>query len=80
MKRRFILTNYKNELLNDVLKNMKPKIYNQIIQKSKDFTNVMENSYKLQRNLTNSKSEFANELLYNNDIIEKEVNKIPGVT
>lgn len=60
----FILTNYKNVLLNSVLKKVKPKIYTAIIKKDKRFDNIKVNSYKLQRKLTKSKSDFANELLY----------------
>ncbi|MGG0844503.1 ATP-dependent nuclease [Peribacillus simplex] len=60
----FILTNYKNILLNSVLIKTKPDIYKNIIKKDKRFKNIKENSYKLQRKLSNSKSDFANELLY----------------
>ncbi|HDR7397228.1 TPA: AAA family ATPase, partial [Bacillus toyonensis] len=60
----FILTNYKNELLNSVLKKMKPQIYENIMGEGDDFTKIKENSYKLQKKLSNDKSDFANELLY----------------
>lgn len=60
----FILTNYKNVFLNSVIKKIKPNIYKEIIMQDKRFKNIKENSYKLQRKLTNSKSDFANELLY----------------
>lgn len=60
----FILTNYKNVFLNSVIKKIKPNIYKDIIMKDKRFKNIKENSFKLQRKLTNSKSDFANELLY----------------
>lgn len=60
----FILTNYKNVLLNSVLKKIKPKIYTDITKKDKGFENIKENSYKLQRKLTKNKSDFANEVLY----------------
>jgi len=60
----FILTNYNNVFLNSVLKKIKPNIYKDIIKKDKRFKNIKDNSYKLQRKLTNSKSDFANELLY----------------
>lgn len=60
----FILTNYKNVFLNSVIKKIKPNIYKDIIMQDKRFKNIKENSFKLQRKLTNSKSDFANELLY----------------
>lgn len=60
----FILTNYNNDLLNIVLKELKPRIYNDIVGDPQDRNNLIGNSYKLQRKLSNSKSDFANELLY----------------
>lgn len=106
----YILTNYKNTIVNDVIKKMKPKIYRDILgdntraclktqfntdfnsfnsrlrfQKAskvsclkqnsvksilnkkfqtRPFESIKNNSYKLQRKLSDSKSEFANELLY----------------
>ena len=74
----FILTNYKNVFLNSVLKKIKPNIYKDIIKKDKRFKNIKENSYKLQRKLTNSKSDFANELLYKL-ITEAEHMTIPSL-
>lgn len=60
----YILTNYKNDLLNSVIQKMKPDIYKGITGEGNDKTKVKENSYKLQRKLSNNKSDFANELLY----------------
>ncbi len=56
----FILTNDKNEILKNVLKQVKPKIYQNIIKTG----GVVENSYKLQKKLSSDKSDFANTLLY----------------
>ncbi|MFF2755590.1 Gabija anti-phage system endonuclease GajA [Psychrobacillus sp. NPDC058041] len=61
----FILTNFKNELLNTVLGKMKPNIYEEIVGKDINLNSIKENSYKLQRKLSNNKSDFANELLFN---------------
>ncbi|ELC8350912.1 ATP-dependent nuclease [Clostridium perfringens] len=74
----FILTNYNNGLLNKVLKNTKPKIYNEIVGEDEniDFKNNLKNSYKWQCKLSNDKSNFANELLYNL-IIEENCENIP---
>ncbi|MFJ8258530.1 ATP-dependent nuclease [Peribacillus asahii] len=72
----FILTNYKNVLLNSVLIKTKPNIYKDIIKTDKRFKNIKENSYKLQRKLSKSKSDFANELLYKL-ITQAEHVKIP---
>ena len=63
----FILTNAGNTILQNVLKNMKPRIYNEIVTSTdaniikKDICN---NSYKWQCKLAKFKSEFANTLLY----------------
>ena len=71
----FILTNYDNIILNNVLRTIKPNIYKEIV-KDNDVTHNIKESYKWQRKLSKSKSEFANELLYNL-IIEDDKNKIP---
>jgi putative ATP-dependent endonuclease of OLD family len=60
----YILTNYENDMLNSVLQNMKPDIYRGIIGEEGDLSKLKQNSYKLQRKLSNNKSDFANELLY----------------
>lgn len=59
-----ILTNYNNPILNSALKKTKPQIYKGILGKEKNKENIKKQSYKLQRKLTKSKSDFANELLY----------------
>ena len=69
-----ILTNYKNILLNNVLKKIKPKIYKEITDENLD--NNKKNSYKWQCKLSSDKSEFANELLYSL-ITEGDRNNIP---
>jgi putative ATP-dependent endonuclease of OLD family len=62
----FILENHDNPMLNSVLLDLKPKVYEKIVGKSgaEDFSMLIENSYKLQRKLSDSKSDFANKLLY----------------
>jgi len=60
----FILCNIDNEILNKVLKNIKPTIYRDIVGEPENRRNLLSASYKLQRKLSNSKSDFANELLY----------------
>lgn len=72
----FILTNYKNTLLNKVLKELKPNIYKEIINEDKGFEKIKQNSYRLQRKLSNNKSDFANELLYQY-ITENEARNLP---
>ncbi|PGU01361.1 MULTISPECIES: Gabija anti-phage system endonuclease GajA [Bacillus cereus group] len=73
----FILTNYKNKALNDVLKKMKPKIYEEIMGKKEEPIKIMRNSYKFQRKLSNNKSDFANELLYKFITEENEIPLLP---
>jgi predicted ATP-dependent endonuclease of OLD family len=74
----FILTNYNNNLLNTVLENMKPNIYKEIVGANRDLNNIKKNSYKLQRKLSNNKSDFANELLFNYIIATEDV-EIPDL-
>jgi len=68
----FILQNYNNELLNKVLETLKPQIYSNVVGDEKNKNNLKNNSYKLQKKLSNSKSDFANELLYQFSIKEDE--------
>ena len=68
----YILKNYNNDLLNIVLKKLKPQIYSDIVSESVNRNNLKDNSYKLQSKLSNSKSDFANELLYQLSIKEKD--------
>ena len=68
----YILQNYNNDLLNKVLKNLKPQIYKEIVGDDENRENLKHNSYKLQKKLSNSKSDFANELLYQFSIKDDE--------
>ncbi len=72
----FILTNYKNLILNRVLLKIKRNIYKSIINEEKRFRNIKDNSFLLQRKLTNNKSDFSNELLYQL-VTETEAERIP---
>jgi predicted ATP-dependent endonuclease of OLD family len=68
----YILRNYNNDLLNIVLKKLKPQIYSDIVSEPVNRNNLKDNSYKLQSKLSNSKSDFANELLYQLSIKEED--------
>ncbi len=59
----YILTNYNNDLLNEVLKNLKPKLFTERIKS--DSKNNQKNSYWWQVKLSNDKSQFSNTVLYN---------------
>ncbi|WP_109420198.1 AAA family ATPase [Proteus terrae] len=60
-----ILTNYQNDIINNAIKECKPKIYNDILNKSNPpRKGLIDNSYKLQNKLSDSKSEFSNILLF----------------
>lgn len=74
----YILTNYNNSILKEVLKILKPDIVKGIIGKgtNEDVSKLKGNSYKLQRKLSGSKSDFANELLYRL-IAEEDLAKHP---
>ena len=51
---------------------VKPEIYQEILADSALRTNLIQNSYKLQRKLSDSKSDFANELLYQLSINDED--------
>ena len=70
------MQNYDNEILNTVLKNLIPRIYSDIVGNTANRENLLNSSYKLQRKLSNSKSDFANDLLYYISIKE-ETDELP---
>ncbi|EPS8832819.1 AAA family ATPase [Vibrio parahaemolyticus] len=63
-----ILTNYNNDLINNVIEICKPNIYSSIIKLGEDpdgsRSNLIDNSYKLQKKLSDSKSDFSNNLIF----------------
>ena len=61
-----ILTNHQNEIVNDVIEKCKPGIYHDILSSDgeKSRENLIYNSYQLQKKLSDSKSEFSNQLLF----------------
>lgn len=72
----FILTNHDNNILNKALFKTKPEIYKDIVGKddnSRNLNNLISNSYKLQRKLSDAKSDFANTLLYELITADSEV-------
>jgi predicted ATP-dependent endonuclease of OLD family len=75
-----ILTNYNNDIINTTIKKIKPKIYKSILTTANDKTKLIQSSYMLQRKLSDSKSDFANELLYQLSINEDETKppKLPN--
>lgn len=58
----FILENYDNDILNKVLKSLKPIVYKRIVKTDKN--NNKKNSYMWQKKLSDDKSEFASKILY----------------
>lgn len=69
-----ILSNYNNDILNKAIEVVKPNIYKDILGEERIRKNLADNSYKLQNKLSKSKSDFANELLY--QLSTKEDNDI----
>lgn len=61
-----ILTNYQNDIINGVIKSCKSKTYSDIVNKdgAESRKNLVHNSYKLQKKLSGSKSNFSNELIF----------------
>lgn len=68
----FILHNYKNTILNSVLRDIKPKIYKQINVNNNYEQNIFH-SYKWQVKLSEDKGNFANKLFYKIIMDEKNV-------
>ena len=73
----YILQNYNNTILNRVLKKIRPKIYKNDVIIEKNIRNLIHLSYKWQNKLSNSKSDFANELLYQFSIKDDEEAALP---
>lgn len=75
----FILTNYANEILNDLLSEMKPRIYKNITTTETDYMKNIQNSYKWQVKLEKDKGEFASRLLYKivNEESEEKIPELP---
>ncbi len=69
----FILSNYDNDILKNVLRKCKPNIYSSITKGNGE--NLIEHSFKFQKKLADSKSNFANDLLY--QCIINEESKTP---
>lgn len=59
----YILTNYDNSLLNTILKKLKPQLFKERIKV--DVKNNQKNSYWWQEKLSEDKSRFSNDVLYN---------------
>ena len=75
----YILTNFDNPILNNVFLKLKPDIYKSIVGKdikARVLDDLVQNSYKLQRKLSKSKSDFANTLLYE-FIINESAQELP---
>lgn len=69
-----ILTNFNNNIINSVIRECKPDIYRSILSQggTESSYNLVNNSYKLQKKLSGSKSDFSNKLLYKILTIEEE--------
>lgn len=74
-----IRTNYNNDILNITLYKAKRNIYLSILGDPNDKNNLLQKSYELQRKLSDDKSKFANELLYqlSNEEDDNNLPKLP---
>lgn len=74
-----ILNNYDNEVINNILKELKPRIYTNIVGIKPDYKKNIDNSYKWQVKLSNCKGEFASKLLYQivNEDLEEKIPQLP---
>lgn len=66
----FILTNYNNTIMNNVLRKTKPQSYKKIVGETPQLDNNKEQSSRWQVKLSSDKGKFASELLYS--MIENE--------
>ncbi len=60
----FILSNYENDILNEVLKELKPRIYKSIVGKEENKKNNYVHSREWQKKLSDSKGDFAGNMLF----------------
>lgn len=60
----FIAKNKRNVIVNSVLKEIKPRVYTEIVGTSVNYDNNSSMAYKWQRKLSDSKSEFSSSILY----------------
>lgn len=74
-----ILNNYDNEVINNILKELKPRICASIVGIKPDYKKNIDNSYKWQVKLSNCKGEFASKLLYQivNEDLEEKIPQLP---
>lgn len=73
----FIAKNKENNIVNDVLKELKPRIYNQILGNPIDYNNNSSKAYEWQIKLSDTKSEFANSILYRLLVEDKDIPVLP---
>ncbi|MFP6847557.1 MAG: AAA family ATPase [Pseudomonas sp.] len=77
-----ILTNYQNDIINNVISGCKPDIYNEILSTGgkEARANLIHNSYKLQKKLSDSKSDFSNKLLFSflSSVEGEDLPKLPN--
>ncbi|EST10903.1 ATP-dependent nuclease [Sporolactobacillus laevolacticus] len=74
----FIAKNFDNAILNEVLKRIKPGIYNEILGNSVNYQYNKKYSYKWQSKLSNDKSRFSNEILYEMMTQEDNIPTLPN--
>ncbi|WP_337239800.1 AAA family ATPase [Proteus faecis] len=76
----FILTNYNNNIVNNTIKKCKPDIYKSVLIENDEQPRkgLIENSYKLQKKLSDSKSDFSNILLFNLLSIDDDTPILPN--
>ena len=75
----FILTNFDNKILNEVLAELKPDIYKNIVTEENNYEQNKNNSYLWQDKLGKVKGEFASKLLYKivNEECKNDIPKLP---
>lgn len=72
----FILTNYDNIITNELLNELRPKVYKKIVGENSEYKKNIESSYEWQVSLDKYKGEFASRLLYKIVNAESE-DKVP---
>ena len=73
----FIAKNKDNDIVNSVLKELKPRVYAQVLGDPINYDNNSSNAYRWQRSLADSKNEFASSILYKMLVEDCKIPELP---
>ncbi len=73
----FIAKNKDNDIINSILKELRPRVYKSVLGKKIEYDNNSKQAYRWQRSLSSLKSEFASSVLYKILVEEGERPELP---